>query len=359
MGQRAIKVISMFLAAHLGLSGIASACAFHNYKPTKTMVDWLLHSDTVALARPNTENAFKYSVSAIYRGSDVATEIPFLIDSSTRRTLAENPNDGVLFGFNNGGVWRRIGYMNTQYRKIAETVLTRAEEWRSAEFHPDRFAFFANYQDHPDRTIRYLALQEIDRVPYKLLRTMNVRLSERDLMRSLKTMSEINYRSINVLLLGLKGTDTARSYVSQQMLRLAKSDLTSELGAVATALVELEGDKGVETLERLYLNNRTHSLTKLEVIIEALAIHNEIGTEEVRQAIARVLADFLSLRPNAAAIVARQFSSRQDWSFGPKLKALLASPAPMTASSRLIANVYVAQARANRDNAGTKGEISQ
>ncbi len=359
MGRRAIQVVSVFLIAHFGLSGIASACAFHNYKPSKTMVDWLLQSDTIALARPSPENTFKYAVSAIYRGADVATDIPFLIDSSTRRTLLANPKEGVLFGFDDGGSWRRIGYMNAPYREIAETVLAHAKEWSSTEFHPDRFAFFSGYQDHPDRTIRHLALQEIDRVPYKLLSTLKVRLSERDLLRSLRTMSEINYRSINILLLGLKGTETARSYINQHIVRLANSDLTSELGAVATALVELEGERGVETLERLYLKNRAHSITRLEAIVEALAIHNEIASDDVRQKIARALTDFLSQRPNAAAIVARQFSSRQDWSIGPELEALLASPATMTAASRLIAGVYVAQAKANRENTETTGVISQ
>lgn len=343
----------VFLASLLCLwfsvfSGPAQACSFHNYKPQKTLVDWFLTSWTVALARPDPKDPFRYKVTRIYRGTAVEEEIPVLVDSSTRRRLAQNPQDGVLFAYTPAGGWRAIGAVDGDHHALLDVLVRNAAVWRSEAFSPGRFAVLANYQDHANPGLRRLALQEIDRVPYAMLRTMEVRLSDEDLVRSLRSWADFPYRPINLLLLGLKESETAGTFLNAQVELMRDWETADSLGAAATALVEREGEAGVETLARLYLADPSQAPGKLESVVEALAIHSSLGPEGLQATIQQALAGFVARRPSGAAMIARQFSARGDWSVGPYLEAALKAPGDLTADGRLLVAAYVEQARAAR-----------
>lgn len=343
-----LKVGSMALLVAAGLLLEAKACSFHNHKPSKTLVDWMLHGDTVVVARPDPDNPFSYKTTEVIRGDPGANTIPFLVDSVSRRTLARNQEDGVVFALTRGGNWQRIAYVGATNRQVIKNIRNRASSWATTEFHPDRFAFFALLQDHSNATIRRLALQEIDRVPYGLLRDINVRLSEEVLIGSLNNVREFNYRPINLLLLGLKGTDEARSYIRKQVTIQKTMDGSPNLGALATALVELEGVAGVKLLDHHFLSDTALSITKAESIVEAMAIHNGVGRTQVRNAIARSLGDLLPRNPALAPLIARQFSARQDWSLLTPMEALLKSAKTLNGATRLSASIYVTQAKAQQ-----------
>lgn len=329
-------------------SGPAQACSFHNYKPEKTLIDRFLTSQTVALARPAPEDPFRYEVTRIYRGKAVEEEIPVLVDSSTRRRLAQNPKDGVLFVHTASGGWQAVAAVDADRRQLLETLLENAADWRADPYHPERFSVLANYQDHGNPGLRRLALQEIDRVPYAMLRTMEVRLSEEDLVGSLTSWADYPYRPINLLLLGLKDSETAAAFVNRQVTLMRDWDTADSLGAAATALIELEGERGVEKLAQFYLADPEQPLAKLESVVEALAIHSSLGVADLQGTIKQALAGFVARRPSGAAMIARQFSTRQDWSIGPYLEAVLRKPGELTPDSKLLVAAYVAQSRAAR-----------
>ncbi|MEM9630365.1 MAG: hypothetical protein AAGA50_03500 [Pseudomonadota bacterium] len=326
--------------------GAALACSFHNYKPAKTLVDWLLNGETVVLARPDPDDQFSFKISRFFRGQSDGANIPYLVDSTSRRRLADNPEEGVVFARSVAGDWVRVLYLAADHRVLVNTILQNADDWRSEQFHPERFATFADYQDHPNRDLSRLALQEIDRVPYPMLRTLQVRVPEMELLKSLRNWNDYSYRPINFLLLGLTKSSVARSIVNDQIEIMQDLDNSQNLGAVATALIELEHARAIEKLDRLYLSNRSQPLAKLEAIVEAMAIRNSLGSKETRLAILQALKGFVAERPDGAAMIARHFSTRQDWSFGNYLEDLLKMPDTLTPSSRLVVSVYVAQSRA-------------
>jgi hypothetical protein len=330
------------------LSASAQACSFHNYKPEKTLVDWFLTGWTVALARPDPADPFRYKVTRIYRGSAVEEEIPVLVDSSTRRRLAQNPRDGVLFAYTVSGGWRAVGSVSADHHALLEILLENARDWRAEPYHPDRFSTLASYQDHANPGLRRLALQEIDRVPYAMLKTMDMRVPEAELLRSLRSWADYPYRPINLLLLGLTGSESAGSFINAQIELMRDWDTADSLGAAATALVELDGERGVEKLARLYLADPSQPPAKLESVVEALAIHSSLGPDGLKGTIQQALAGFVARRPGAAAMIARQFSARRDWSVGPYLEAALDAPGELTPSGKLQVAAYVAQSRAAR-----------
>jgi hypothetical protein len=325
---------------------VALGCSFHNYKPTKTLVDWMLYSDVVALARPDPENGFKYRVVKLYRGQDADGDIPFLVDSTFRHRLANNPEDGVILAKDGVGRWVIIGYADRDHRSLINVIVKKALDWREDAYHPDRFETFADYQDHPNVGLRRLALQEIDRVPYAMLSDMEVRFSDREILKSLGSWSEFAYRPINFLLLGQTGTPAARTLVQRQIESMANLDASESLGAATTAYIELEGAGAVRNLARLFFSDPTQPLGKLESVVEAMAIHSGLGSQDLKTAIQEALLEFVAQRPNAAALIARQFSARHDWSIGLQLEKSLDLPGSLNPSSRLLVGVYVAQSRA-------------
>jgi len=329
----------------LAYPDISAACSFHNYKPAKTLVDWVLYSNTVALARPDPDNPFRYEVTQVYRGEAGDTEIPFLVDSVSRRRLANNPGDGVLLVQAGGNKWTLVRYIDADNRELLNLILENTAAWRAEPFHQGRFWTAADYQDHPDTGLRRFALQEIDRVPYAMLRTLAVRIPQKELLSSLASVNEYAYRPINFLLLGLIGNDTARSFINKQITLMQTGSSAEQLGAVATALIELEGIHGIEKLDRLYLSDPSQPLEKIEAIVEAFAIHNGFAPDALQREIRKTLITLVDRRPDGAAAIARQFSARRDWSFGPYLEAALKTQRGLLPSTRLVASVYVAQSR--------------
>lgn len=278
--------------------------------------------------------------------------MPILVDSATRRRLNINFNHGVLFVLGTNGAWLRLAYIDDDYRRLLDTVLAKMPSWHGVEHHRERFALFASLLNHSNAALRRLALQEMDRVPYAMLRAAKVRLSPRDLVASLNRRSDRDYWSINFLLLGLTRSNDARADLHDRVERMKPLQIAEGLGAAATALIELEGLGGVYKLERLFLLDPDQSMSKVEAVVEAMAIHSSVGTIEVRQEIEEALVGFVTSRPNGVEAIARQFSARRDWSFGPRIEKVLEAPGPLSASSRLFASVYVAQAKVNQAATG-------
>ena len=90
-------VLSFFLVGGLVLPSLGSACGFHNYAPQPTLVDRLLGSDEIVLARSAPNNPFKFKAYQALEGGLGSSEIPFLVDSITRRRFAMDANTAVLF----------------------------------------------------------------------------------------------------------------------------------------------------------------------------------------------------------------------------------------------------------------------
>lgn len=322
------------------------ACAFHTYVPERTAIDWVIDSRELILARPDPEDEFSYVMVERLNGRPESPDLPFLVDSVNRRRLAANPSDSVLFALGDDGRWEMVAYVDNDLRAIIDTVLSKSGSWKKG-YNRERFALFEGLQDHSDPALRSLALREIDRAPYELLKEIDLRIPVEELRANLWTLQGYPYQPIRILLLGLSGSDVARTEIHGFMERAAdrERDRVSNLGAFATALIELDGPSGITRLEETFLANTRQPLHNLEQVVEALAIHNGVGSRDLRNAIDAALKRFLDVRPEGAPLVARQFSSRGDWSQAGRLQKILGERHLHASVELLPVAVYVAQAR--------------
>lgn len=339
------RIVGAALAAVLALIPTAPslACAFHTDLPEKSVADWLVDGIEVVLARPAADNPYAFHITEVIHSAGSPPEVDLLVSSDLRRKLQAHPEDEVLLA-NDGYGWTILSYVNPVFRPIMREVLARAPGWTD-DYGAERLAIFAALQDSADLELRQMALTEIDKAPYTLLRQMELRLTPEELLRGLWLPQAYGYQPIRVLLLGLTGSDLARDEVRGFLTRVSDWEWANNLGPYATAAIELDGIKGVHLLEQQFLAKPLQPLANLEQVVEALAIQHGVAPPEVRAEIAATLQRFVRARPQGAALVARQFLPREDWSQGPMLAELMEAKALSSAQDLLTVAVYVAQAR--------------
>ncbi|MEM7669877.1 MAG: hypothetical protein AAF317_12160, partial [Pseudomonadota bacterium] len=126
-------------AALLGLGGwvvpaAALACAFHGFTPAPSVVERLLESRHVVLARPGPDDPFSYRAITTIRGGADPAEIPDPVDDDTRRRLARDQADSVLFARDEmTGRWARLLYLDATMRTVFDGVFGQLDEWEVAE----------------------------------------------------------------------------------------------------------------------------------------------------------------------------------------------------------------------------------
>lgn len=339
-----LLAVLAFLAT--ALSNPVVACSFHTYKPVRTLVDKILESETLVLARQSQNNAHRFKIANVLQGTAHSEPIPFLVDTATRRRLATNADHGVLLSLDGQGNWRYLSYVDQNWQDLVKIVMRQAPMWRDQIHHPDRFAALSLYLNHKDPRLHYLALQEIDRVPYETLRTLRVPVSAETLLEALGSWRDAQYEPINMLLLGLTDAPEAGPFLRQQVGRLHQSSTPGSLGAAATALIEVDGEDGIKHLSRLLLSDKDQPMAKVAAVVEAMAIHSNLGSDHLQRTIEETLIGFVRNRPAGAATVARQFSLQRNWSIGPHLEAMMDDALHMTPAARLQVAIYVAQSKA-------------
>ena len=353
------KITRFFAAAVLsaGLSTAlittaADACAFDLIKPERTSVDWIVEAETLVLARPAPDNAFAYQITEVLRGEKTGQKVSLLVNSAYRKTLKRNPDHAVLLRKSEAGEWRQVAYVDDDFREVLDTVLSHANEWQN-DYPPSRFDVFEALQSSVNPALRGLAIRELDKAPYDMLRTLDMKLPVGELLADLWTVEGYPYQSIRVLLLGLSGDDRARQEIYDYFARTQNWGWTNGIGAFAAALVELDGVAGVAYLDQFLLSESDQPIDKMQGVIQALAIHRGTADAEVAREIDTVLAALLDEKPEMASPVAQQFAAVSDWSQIEPLARLMKENRLMTTSDLLIVSVYVAQARgAAKSSAG-------
>ncbi|MGI9391136.1 MAG: hypothetical protein ACR2O1_13850, partial [Boseongicola sp.] len=210
-GLRARTSILLLATFCLG-SGFASACAFDMVKPERTQIDWIVESEILALARPAETNPFAFDVSHVLVGEDEGPPISLLVDSPTRRKLAADTSEAVLFAHNSDIGWRRVAYVDESFRGILDTVLDYRLAWQ-AGMPQSRLEFITALQDSKQQAHKAIVIGELDKVPYTDLRALDLRIPSEELLADLWAREEYPYQAIRALLLGLSGTPSARAEI--------------------------------------------------------------------------------------------------------------------------------------------------
>lgn len=321
----------------------ALACMFHANSPTISITDTLRQAGSIVLARDN--GSFGFEAVDALRGTLEDVEIPYLADTATVRKLSRRPNDAVLFArAADTGLWHRVAYVDDPMRNVLGDLMNRIAEW-PGDYGEARFAFFAALYNHPHAGIRRLAQTELDMAPYGLLRTLRPHVDAEAILRDLRSFTGYDRVFFKYLLLGISGAEIARKELHRAVEAADRRMEASLLGAAATALIEIDGLRGLERLETLFLQDPSEPIIKLERVIQALAIHNQIGTEALRAGIASALSRVLDIRPDSGPIVAKYLADTNDWSQVDAMERLLKSRQLRNFGDVMLVANYVTRAR--------------
>lgn len=337
------QALGILAAMYCLAAGPAISCAFDMVKPQRTKIDLIVAAETLVLARPGASNPFAFEVTRILVGDDKGPPIKQLVDTTSRRKLSADPTDTVLFAHTPENGWQRVAYVDEGFQDILETSLDHRLSWQNT-MPQSRLDFIVALQDSPLPTHKALVISELDKVPYADLRRLDLRISDEELLADLWSKSGYPYQAIRVLLLGLSGTPAARAEIRDYINRVTDSNWANNLGAFAAAYIELEGASGVEHLANTMLLDPSQPLDKIEQIVMALSVHHGIADPQLKATIQEYIDALVVKRPEAGAVVARQFTLRSDWSQVASLEPLV-DERSVALGDLLTISVYVARSK--------------
>ncbi len=329
------------LGAHM-----AAACSFHVKLPDKTISDYLVDSTVVVLAREDPANQWTYRPVAVLKGDETTAAIDLFIPSTTRRRLANNPDDSVLLARSRSdGSWRRLAYVASENRALFERLVKNSDTWIQSADNAARLGFFAELQDHPDKSVQRFMLAEFDRATYRDLRQLEIRRPTEFLAQGLWQPFEQPWAPIRILLIGVRGDPEGRALVEKTITAAETTGWSMHLGAWAAALVEMEGEAGVERLRSGFLVRAEKPQQQIEAVLTALAVHGAGGDPDLRAAIDEALAELVTGRPDLVAMIARIFGAQGDYSRAPLLSATLEKRRLKSPSDIITVATYLSLAR--------------
>jgi hypothetical protein len=158
-----------------------------------------------------------------------------------------------------------------------------------------------------------MALIELAGLPYPVLRTTSARIGRGEVARMISDPLWAEWAPIAILLLGLSDDPADRSFVQRAATIAAETGGSAHLGAWITALLETEGEAGLDRIVQTWLADSSYPDDILREVGLALASHagrNDATGAAIRTAAGRLAA----ARPPVAAALARIMTERGDWS---------------------------------------------
>ena len=324
------------------------ACLVCITLPERTIADRVIEAATVVLARENPARPFTYVPVEQLRGAASPEPIPFLVDSTMRRRLAADPDAAVLF-VRESESWVQLAFVDASVRGVLDQILEAAMVWDAEPDHGERFVFFAELHDHPNETIRLLALAEISRSPYAQIRRMTPRLERIEITRVLRNPTWVEWAPIHILFLGLSDDPTDHDFVRRMTRLAAERGIGGNLGAWATALVEIDGDPAIDWLETAHLADPKRGIEELRQVVTALAVLAEGGDPALGPRIAAAFRSLAQDRPDLAGEAARHLATLGDWSQADTFRAILDAGDIADPAAEFVILSYLEAARAARD----------
>ncbi len=290
----------------LSLTQTALACAFHGYTPNPTLVDVLLTTEQVAVARLDPAQPSRYKLVEVLMGPDVS-DIPLPVAKSVRKLLAARPSRSVLLARDGAyGPWLALTILDSRLHDVVKQVTQRQSALINGG-DEKRLAFFAKLLNDPSPAVGRLALQELDRAPYSALR--GVKLPNiQNLKRQLETGDE-ELMPVRILLAGLSRNQGYSHFLSDE-LDMAIEGNIPYMGAYATALIELGGAKAAQEIIDHHLKPQVLPFETRVKLLQALSVQHKASPRSTRRAIARGVAELLRSSPDLKEPAAQYFGFR-------------------------------------------------
>ncbi len=340
--RAALRALALAGLLTPSVPGSVTACAFHTTLPEATVSKRIAGAVTVLAARPATDNPFRFAPVVVLKGADPVDAPPQLVDSATRSRLARNPSEAVLFVRLADGTWERLLLLDAATRPIVEWMIDGAGDWSSPDAMAERRDLFAGLLAHPDERLRRLALQELDALPYAVLRGRSYDIPTDDLLRSIADINEMPFAPIRILLLGLSSDAPADAAIAGQVHRLGQLPVELNLGAWLTAAIERGDLPGVR--QTFLASPQRLTTAQMTELIRALSVQRAGGDPSLQESIDAALRALAFARPDAAAEIARTFAASSDFSQVALIRELSATRAFATPGDLMVAATYVAGA---------------
>ena len=270
-----------------------------------------MESANVVVAREDQARPFYFAPVKLLKGVLPSEPMPNFVDSTTRRRLASNPEHAVVLAQTRpGDPWTRLAYLDEQSGPPILSIVEQADAWAGDASGINRFRFFAALHDHPDRDVRRMALSELDRAPYGLLRSMEVRVPARALRAALVDPNQAPWIPVRILLLGVLGDAESRVAVQSAVEAAARHGLSFHLGPWAAAAIEIDGASAIDQLSELFLHAPTSSREQRVAVLTAFAVHASHGDRELKPVIDSAVANLIAERPGLASATSRIFDAQ-------------------------------------------------
>jgi hypothetical protein len=320
----------------------AHACVLCLPYPKKTSADYIVESDTVVFAREDPARPFFYAPVETLKGHYKGDAIPLLVDSTTSRELRLQPELRVALAQDRlNGTWHRLGLAGSEHQAVMRVVAG----WnaKSKTLH-ERAVFFAPYLRHRDWALAELAFLEVARAPYATIRDLRATVGRDYIYRVINAFSHVEWHGLYILMLGMSDRPDDLAFVRRKLETAAKFGIALNLGAYATAFIEMTGAEAVKTLASRYFESPGRSNAELLEIVNALSVQGNGGRAELRTAIVDAYGLLLDEHLELAGYVAKDLYDWKVMRFVPRLHEILNGSTSLDEASRLAVAMYLSSA---------------
>ena len=318
--------------------------------PKETFTDQILKAQTVVLARESPEKAFSYQVETILKGDINHPEIDLFLASRTRRRLAENPEESVVLAYDaKTQNWQRAGYATPAYESIVREILIRESSWNPSFGKERRPRFFLPYLADEDPTIRELASLEVGQASYSLIREADRFIPRQQVHNFLAEPKYMEWWALYILLLGVDATLAEAKIIRDAIENHARFNQSLNLAAWATALIEIDGETGIDWLEQNYLLKPNRPNDQVLDVVKALSVQGANVDSTLRLRIAKSYGALINSHPSLAGWVARDLTAWKDWRLADVLRNLREQSVVMDAQTAYAIDYYLKRAQLAQD----------
>ena len=329
----------------------ALACMVCIPFPEDTATDQLLGADVVVLARENPGQPFSYLAVEVLKGDLDEPAIDLFVDSSTRRRLALQPDHAVVLTLDAGSKqWRSAGYANAPYQALVREILARAPSWSLSNRAQSRATFFLPYLADADPRVHELAYLEVGRASYDTIRRADAMVPAAQVHRFLANQQYLEWHALYILLLGVDANPAEAEAIRAEMASSAGFDAKLNLGAWATALIEVDGADAIDWLETTYLGAPGRDPDTVLEIVKALSVHGARQDSGLRERIADSYGVLIKSHPSLAGWAARDLTAWKDWRFATALAVLRERRPSIDSASAYAIDYYIGRAQAGASN---------
>lgn len=324
------------------LGSRAEACMVCIPFPEDTATDQLLRADVVVLARENPDKPFSYVAVEVLKGELADPRIDLFLNSRTRRRLSLDPDESVVLTFAGGSnEWRSAGYATRAFSALAGAILARESTFKQWGWEENRANFFIPYLADADRSVRELAYLEVGRASYDTIRRADAYVPPALVHGFLADPQYLEWHALYILLLGVNATADEKRVIRAELANRARFNRTLNLGAWATALIEIDGTAAIDWLETVYLAVPERDPEVVLEIVKALSVQGARKRSALRPRIAESYARLIRAHPSLAGQVARDLSAWRDWRLVDALTEMRRDRSNMDAATAYAIDIYI------------------